>query len=356
MARPLVSVVTPFYNTADYLAQCIESVLAQSYTDFEYILVDNRSTDGSREIAERFGRRDARVKIFENSAFLGQIDNYNGALERISAASRYVKMVQADDMLMPECLEKMVSLAERVPSVGIVSSYYVFGPYLEGAGVPFGVEVVGGMEACRQVLRTRRSLTGSQTTVLYRAELVRARRPFFTPGRHHPDTETAFEILCEHDLGYVHQVLSFSRMDNPGVQTAVRDFNPLLLHYLMLTERFGPRVLPPQEFATERARITRDYFGYIGRAALRRMDAAFWSYHRTGLATIGWDLRGRDVLLAAVREVGRLLLNPGALMSTCARKARRAMSARMNANGPSADSDAIARRAGRTPEKGMVPR
>ena len=58
VTRPLVSVVTPFYNTASYLAQCIESVLKQSYSEFEYILMDNCSTDGSSEIAETYARRD----------------------------------------------------------------------------------------------------------------------------------------------------------------------------------------------------------------------------------------------------------------------------------------------------------
>jgi glycosyltransferase involved in cell wall biosynthesis len=53
MDRPLVSVVTPFYNTERYLAECIESVLAQTYPIFEYILVNNRSTDASRDIATR---------------------------------------------------------------------------------------------------------------------------------------------------------------------------------------------------------------------------------------------------------------------------------------------------------------
>ncbi len=61
--RPLVSVVTPFFNTAPYLAEYIESVLAQSYSQFEYILMDNCSTDGSSEIAATYASRDPRIRL-----------------------------------------------------------------------------------------------------------------------------------------------------------------------------------------------------------------------------------------------------------------------------------------------------
>ena len=59
---PLVSVLTPFYNTAPYLAECIESVLAQTRGDFEYLLVDNCSTDGSDDIAAGYAARDPRIQ------------------------------------------------------------------------------------------------------------------------------------------------------------------------------------------------------------------------------------------------------------------------------------------------------
>ena len=78
--RPLVSVVTPFYNTARHLAQCIESVLTQSYAEFEYILMDNCSTDGSAEIAESYARRDPRMRVIRCSEFVPQLKNYNRAL------------------------------------------------------------------------------------------------------------------------------------------------------------------------------------------------------------------------------------------------------------------------------------
>src|SRR5713226_1044787 len=95
--RPLVSVVTPFYNTAPYLAECIESVLAQSYSQFEYILMDNCSTDGSSEIAATYASREPRIRLIRCSQFVPQLPNYNRALAEISDDSIYCKIVQADD-------------------------------------------------------------------------------------------------------------------------------------------------------------------------------------------------------------------------------------------------------------------
>jgi glycosyltransferase involved in cell wall biosynthesis len=308
--EPLVSVVTPFYNTATYLAECIESVLAQTYTRFEYLLVNNKSTDGSREIAVRYSRGDDRIKLFDNDAFVNQSENYNGALTLISPESMYVKMAQADDVLFPECVARMVEVAEREPSVGIVSSYYLSGDLLDGAGVDRRLSCVPGRQACRKMLLTHRSLTGSQTTVLYRADIVRSRRPFYTPGRYFADSDAAFEILAEHDLGYVHQVLSYTRRENDSIFSGVRDFHPMLLHWLMSTERYGRGVLSDQEFAKARRQVRREYFGFLGRELLLPAGRQFWDFHRRGLESIGERLRFRAVFLAALVELFRLALNP----------------------------------------------
>src|SRR6516164_7302008 len=125
--RPLVSVVTPFYNTAPYLAQCIESVLAQSYPEFEYILVDNCSTDGSTEIAESYARRDPRIRLIRRSQFLSQVQNYNAALAEISEKSKYCKIVQADDIIFSDCLQQMVKAFAQSEKIGLVSSYSLQG-------------------------------------------------------------------------------------------------------------------------------------------------------------------------------------------------------------------------------------
>src|SRR2546422_5043747 len=126
-SQPLVSVVTPVYNGEKYLAECIESVLAQTYQSWEYIIINNCSTDRSLEIAQSYAEKDARIRIHNNQEFVGREANENIAFRQITPESKYCKMVHADDWLFPECLMKMVELAEANPSVGIVGAYGLHG-------------------------------------------------------------------------------------------------------------------------------------------------------------------------------------------------------------------------------------
>src|SRR5438445_8622580 len=80
---PLVSVVTPVYNGEDYLRDCIESVLAQTYTDWDYTIVNNCSTDRTLDIAREYADRDPRIRIHSNETFVRQIKNYNIAFRQI---------------------------------------------------------------------------------------------------------------------------------------------------------------------------------------------------------------------------------------------------------------------------------
>src|SRR6185503_11552917 len=244
--EPRVSVVTPFYNTAPYIAACIESVLGQTHSNFEYLLVDNRSTDGSRDIAARYAARDGRIRLIDNAEFLGQLANFNRALDQVDPASRYVKMLLADDVLFPDALSRLVEAAERDPRTGLVAAYYLHGDRVDGSGLPLGVSSLPGREALRRTFLAPCFLVGTPSTVLYRADIVRSRRPFFT-DRLHADTEAAYEILLEHHLGFVHQVLSFVRTDNESISSAVRDFFPIGLDNLIVVERFGRAVLSPAE-------------------------------------------------------------------------------------------------------------
>jgi glycosyltransferase involved in cell wall biosynthesis len=322
--RGVVSVVTPFYNTADYLAECIESVLAQTHGDFEYLLVDNCSTDGSAQIAAGYAARDARVRLVHNETFLTQIQNYNHALTLVAETSRYVKIVQADDTIFPSCLAEMVALAEAHPEVAIVSAYRFFGRQVQpGDGIPHTRPVMSGREACRLSLVQDVYPFGSPTTVLYRADVVRARRPFYPEVEHFADALVAFEILRDHDFGFVPQILSFTREDDASLWGSVHSFEPNILARVVQLRAYGPTYLTEQEYARVAARRERAYARFLGESLLRRVPPAFWEFHRRGLATVGGDIDRPRVARAALAVAVDYLLEPKKTAAALLRRARR---------------------------------
>src|SRR5918997_9141 len=153
---PLVSVATPVYNGEKYLAECIESVLAQTYQNWEYVVVNNCSTDRTMEIAQVYARKETRIRIHNNQEFVSALQNHNTAFRQISPASKYCKVVHADDWLFPDCISQMVKVA----------------------GLPYPSTVVPGREICRSTLLRRQYVFGSPTSVLFRSDLIRDRKTF----------------------------------------------------------------------------------------------------------------------------------------------------------------------------------
>lgn len=111
MNKPFVTVMTPYYNDQKFLADAISSVLAQTYSNFEYILVNHASTDKSREIAHSFS--DPRIKHIDLPFNYGASGNIliKKALE--IAQGTYLKIICADDMLHPDGLEKLLKKAQK---------------------------------------------------------------------------------------------------------------------------------------------------------------------------------------------------------------------------------------------------
>jgi glycosyltransferase involved in cell wall biosynthesis len=313
--------VTPFFNTAEFLGTCIESVLAQTRRDFEYILVDNCSSDGSAQIAEAYAKRDARIRVVRNASFLSQVQNYDAALEQIAPGSRYVKLAQADDWLFPNCLAEMTLLADEHPSIGMVSSYDLRGRRVRGVGLPPEKRVLSGREACRWDLLNGVFLFGSPTTVMYRADIVRSRRPFYAEGRYHEDTEAAFEILETCDFGFVHQILSYLRTREGSLTGTARTFDPEPLDRLIRVTKYGRRYLEEDEYQPCLRETRRAYYRQLASSWLVRREPAYWAYHRKGLASIGQTIDRRELALRVVSKAAGLALPAG--LRTLARGWRR---------------------------------
>ena len=308
--RPLVSVVTPFHNTAAYLAECIESVLAQTYPAFEHVLLDNRSSDGSTAIAEEYARRDPRIKLHHTDTLLPQDLNYSHALRLISGESRYVKVVQADDWVFPRCLEEMVALAEAHPSIGLVSSYWLKGAELMGQGLPVSQTFMPGRDAARFQLQSEAHLLGSATTVLFRADVVRGTHPFYDPAVPHADTEACYRTLRTTDFGFVHQVLSYLRVAAESRMGSVEAYHPWLMDRFIIIRKYGPDFLAHDEYDAVYSRWRERYFRWLGRVTITQRDPSLWEYHRAGLATVGYDLRRRRLWKYALLALAGILGHP----------------------------------------------
>jgi len=309
--QPFVSVVTPFYNTADYLRECIESVLAQTYSNFEYVLVDNQSTDGSAAIAAEYAARDSRIRVVRNHTFVGQVANYNGAIRETAKGADYIKLVQADDCLFPECLERMIAVGEAHPGVAIISSYYLTGSQLCGSGVDWWIECIPGRTAARLHLLEGKFLFGTPTTLMYRGSLAEKRQPFYPEHSLHEDSELCHEVMSVSDLGFVHQVLSFNRVGNSGILTALDTFHWQLLDFYTILRKCGPLSLSPEELATRLRTVRSEYLRLLGESVLLGRESAFWDYHRNGLATVGEKLpTGLTLTPYIVRAILKTIIRP----------------------------------------------
>lgn len=116
--EPAVTVITPAYNVAKYVGEAIESVRNQSYGHFEYLLVDDGSTDNTVEVITEYARRDARMRIIQ-AEHRGHSAARNKAIQE--AKGTYIAFLDGDDRWFPRFLERQVSLLESLPaSVGAV--------------------------------------------------------------------------------------------------------------------------------------------------------------------------------------------------------------------------------------------
>jgi glycosyltransferase involved in cell wall biosynthesis len=288
-ASAFVSVVTPVYNGGRYLDACIDSVRAQSHGLLEHVILDNASRDETAAIAARHAGRDRRVRVHRNLRKVARSDNWNRALELISPEARYCWLLPADGLIYPRALERMVDVGLRNPSVGIVGALRRHGEDVECKGLPTDREVFSGRKIGRLFLAGR-VFAIAPTTNLMRADLVRARRPFYPAQYMHDDIAAFLEVLRTCDFGFVHDVLAFSRPHEVSVSAAIAAMQKTTMRdYFRMLIEYGPGYFESAEL------------GRIERRHLRRYCRALL---RTYVMPGGAELRRQH--LAALSDLGRV--------------------------------------------------
>ena len=151
----LVSVITPVYNTAQYLDECIGSILSQSMTDFELLLIDDGSTDGSGAICDRYAEKDKRIRVFH-------IPNGGVSAARNlgldNARDEFVVFVDSDDRITPDHLRQLADSdigEDGVAFTNLFEERPASGRYPHGHTRIYAIpdcRITGGREACMPVL------------------------------------------------------------------------------------------------------------------------------------------------------------------------------------------------------------
>jgi len=310
-SQPAVSIVTPVYNGEAYLRECIESVLAQTCGNWEYVLLDNCSTDRTAEILRKYAATDSRIRVFSNDRFLGLVQNHNRALSLISPQSKYCKLLMADDFLFPECVAKMVELAETHPSVGLVCSYAHDGTKVVWGGMPYSGPVVAGREQARRLLMGSPYIFGSPTSQLMRADLIRRSVPFYDESNLHCDHAACYELLRDADFGFVHQVLSFNRVHVDSMTSSYSGrYNTIFLGNLTVLLKYGPIFLTPDEYRLRYSFLMNRYYRFLALSVLKLRRKDFWDIHLNWMRSAGQPLRPAKLAGAIVKRIGEFFVHP----------------------------------------------
>lgn len=206
--KPKVSVCMPNYNCAPYLSEAIESVLMQTYADYEFIIIDNCSSDNSHDIIRRYVQKDSRIRFYSNDRNVGMVNNFNLCLQR--AQGEYIKYLLSDDVFVsPRTLEKMQDVLEADRKISLVASarnvideHSVVKRILceyKGSASYVGTEII------QECLLEQKNRIGEPSVVMFRKN--NAIRGFDGRYRQIVDLEMWFHLLERGDFYFIEEPL-----------------------------------------------------------------------------------------------------------------------------------------------------
>jgi glycosyltransferase involved in cell wall biosynthesis len=215
MSHPRVSVCIPTYNYAHYLPQTIKSILCQSYFDLELLIVDDCSTDNTKEIVAEFARNDPRICFHVNQCNIGMVQNWNRCLA--DARGDYIKFVFGDDLLAsPDALAQMVAVLDENKNVSLVASKRNSidehsNIIKEMSGFDhYGI--LSGTAVINYCLYMQKNLIGEPTAVMFRK--AQSLRGFNNSYKQIVDMEMWFHLLEHGELYYINKCLCSFRTHN----------------------------------------------------------------------------------------------------------------------------------------------
>lgn len=215
--EPLVSVFIPSYNGADFIAQTIQSVLDQTYQNFELVICDDCSPDNTVEIIRSF--KDSRIKFFQNKENMGYWKNFAQCIEK--TCGTYLKLVNDDDMLAPTALEKAVSILQAHPEISLVTgNSLVIGSNNEVIVKRFFFRkdcIFDGKSFARRTIHHGRNFYGEPVMMTFRNDKNFLRQFFSEATNFGIDWELGLELSGTGKIYYLADVVGYFRVSTDSL-------------------------------------------------------------------------------------------------------------------------------------------
>lgn len=186
----LITIVVPAFNAAPWIAECLDSILAQSFDDWQAIIVDDGSTDATADIAAEYARRDKRFRLLSRLNG-GPSAARNTALDAVT--TEYVTFVDADDTLHPEALQRLMELADRHPDIPAVACWYTAHHFDTSKSLPEArPRILSAHDAIIATLRRRPYHEPMSCAKAFRTNLFDGLR--YTEGRRYEDLDIFYKL------------------------------------------------------------------------------------------------------------------------------------------------------------------
>ncbi len=198
----------------------------------------------------------------------------------------------------------MVAVAEAHPTSGLVGSYCLWGNRVVSDGLPYAEDLFPGRTIGRLTLLDRIYCFWSPSALLIRADLIRARDPFYKKANLHADVDVLYEILQAYDFAFVHQVLTLIRNHEDSVTNQeAAPYNKIMLANLDLFTRYGPVFLNQVDYHRHLSVKLNAYYHFLARSLFNLRGKKFWAYHKAGIREAGHTFRKAKLVKAVISEL-----------------------------------------------------
>ncbi|HBY58158.1 MAG TPA: hypothetical protein DEG96_09960 [Candidatus Atribacteria bacterium] len=244
MNSPKISICIPTYNRAKFIREAIDSVLKQTFRDFELIVVDNCSTDNTQEIVKAFD--DGRLRYVCNERNLGVIGNYNKCISL--ARGDYICIIHSDDMLLPRFLEVQSAILDKNSDVGLVHSNC---SYIDEQGVAFSQSIFPSTDYIKDGEEEMKDLVLDNHIVMS-AAIVRKSCYDLLGGYNEKipwvsDWEMWLRICLKWKIAYIGKVLCLYRRHQMSGTTGIINLNLAGMEEYKMFKEFWEYLLPEKK-------------------------------------------------------------------------------------------------------------